>query len=278
MSLTYSLQTGISALKSFTEGLQAIGDNIANVSTTGFKRSQVDYADTFYNLLQTSSSSTSGATSQVGGGVRVASINSVFNTESATYTGQENNMAIDGDGFFRVQDKVSGTQFFTRAGNFKRDDLGYLVTPEGYRLQGEGTLSGSNMMIPDTATNPTTGQEEQVSDWSFSASTGQLNLYFADGSATNGGRVQLSAFTNPSALMKQGSNIYKQTGNSGTRTDFLPANDQLATLSSQYLEQSNVDLTEEFANMITTQRGFQAGSRIITTTDQLLQEAIQLKK
>ncbi len=278
MSLSYSLQTGISALKSFTSGLQAIGDNIANVSTTGFKRASVEYSDTFYNMLKGSISGNSNSSSQVGGGVSVANIKSVFDTEDATYTGLENNIAIDGQGFFRVLDTTTGEEYFTRAGNFTRNSQGYLVTPEGYRVQGSSTLDGSNIYIPDTATNPTSGQTEAISSWKFTPSTGQLSLYFSDGTAIEGGQLQLSAFRDPTGLAKAGSNLYRQTEAAGTRTDFLPSNTQLASVMSQYLEQSNVDLTTEFANMISTQRGFQAGSRIITTTDQLLQEAIQLKK
>ncbi|MBN1403023.1 MAG: flagellar hook-basal body complex protein [Opitutales bacterium] len=278
MSLSYSLQTGVSALKSFTSGLQAIGDNVANVSTAGFKKASVEYADTFYNILNGQISGQSGSTSQTGSGVHVSEIKTVFDTEEATYTGLQNNVAIDGDGFFRVVDATTGNEYFTRAGNFKRDGDGYLVTNEGYRVQGLGTLDGNNIYIPETATNPTSGNAENITSWSFSPTTGQLSLYFSDGTAIDGGQLQLSTFREPTSLLKAGSNLYMQTESAGTRTDFLPSNDSVATVMSQYLEQSNVDLTEELANMITTQRGFQAGSRIITTTDELLQQAIQLKK
>jgi flagellar hook protein FlgE len=278
MSLGCSLQTGVSALKSFTEGLEVIGNNISNVSTTAYKKGRADYGDSFYNILQNSSSASAGITSQTGGGVHLSGISTSFATEEGTYTGQESDLAIDGNGFFRVVDPSSGQEYYTRSGNFTRDNSGYLVTPEGYRLQGTGTLSGSDILVPETATNPTTGEVEAISSWSFSATTGELSLYFSDGTALDAGQLQLSRFSSPSALVRQGGNMFLQTAAAGDRTDFLPSSTESASVMSQYLEQSNVDLTEEFASMIMTQRGFQAGSRIITTTDQLLQEAIQLKK
>jgi len=273
MSLGYSFQSGVSSLKSFTEGIEVIGNNISNVNTTGFKKGRAEYADSFYNTLATSTSKAS----QVGSGTHVSGVSTQFDTEDAKYTGKESDLAINGNGFFRVTDPSDGTTFFTRGGSFSRDTNGYLVTSEGYRLQGSGTLAGGDLQVPETAANPTTGQVETVSSWSFSATTGELSLYFSDGSELAAGQVQLSSFSNPQGLTSQGGNIFKQTTDAGTRSDFLPASDAIASVTSQYLEQSNVDLTEELTNMIVVQRGFQAGSRVITTTDQLTQEAIKLK-
>jgi len=266
------MQTGVSALRSFSEGLEVIGNNISNVNTTGFKSSRAEYADTFYNALQNS-----GRTMQVGAGSQVADVNTNFTTEDASYTGLETDLAINGQGFFRVQDPVNSNIFYTRCGSFTRDSSGYLVTSEGYRLLGTNTLAGTYMQVPEKATNPTSGSSEAVSSYSFSSTTGELTLYFSDGSSTSAGQVQLSSFTNPHGLSGSGGNVYTETADSGTRTEFSPASDQLATVKSQYLEKSNVDLTDEMSKMIVTQRGFQAGSRVITTTDQLLQEAIKLK-
>jgi flagellar hook protein FlgE len=266
------MQTGVSALKSFSDGLEVIGNNISNSDTTGFKASRAEYADSFYNALKNQ-----GKTMQVGGGSKVAGVSTNFKTEDASYTGLETDLAINGNGFFRVEDPTSGNVFYTRCGSFTRDSSGYLVTSEGYRLLGTNTLAGSYIQVPETSTNPTTGTSDTVSSYSFSSTTGEMTLYFSDGSSKSAGQVQLSAFTNPQGLSANGGNIYTETANSGTRSDFSPASDQLATVKSQYLEKSNVDLTDEMSNMIVTQRGFQAGSRVITTTDQLLQEAIKLK-
>jgi flagellar hook protein FlgE len=263
----------VSALKSYSEGLDVIGNNISNVNTTGFKKGRAEYSDSFYNSLVTSTNSAS----QIGSGTRVSNVSTQFGTEDANYTGKESDLAINGSGFFRVTDPSDGTTFYTRGGSFTRDSSGYLVTPEGYRLQGTNTLGGGDFLVPETANNPKTGQAETVSSWSFSATTGELSLYFSDGSTLSAGQVQLTNFSNPEGLSSQGGNVFKETATSGTKTDFAPSSDALATVTSQYLEQSNVDLTEELTNMIVVQRGFQAGSRIITTTDQLTQEAIKLK-
>jgi flagellar hook protein FlgE len=273
MSLGYCFQTGVSTLKSYSDGLEVIGNNISNVSTTGFKKSRAEYADSFYDKLVTSSSKPS----QVGSGTHVSQVSTQFGTEDSKYTGKESDLAINGNGFFRVTDPSDGTTFFTRGGNFKRDPSGYLTTSEGYRLQGANTLSGGAIQVPDTATNPTTGKIENVASWSFSATTGELSLYFSDGTSLKGGQVQLSSFANPEGLKKQGGNVFKQTPDAGARSDFAPGTDTGASVTSQYLEKSNVDLTEEMTNMIVVQRGFQAGSRVITTTDQLMQDAIKMK-
>jgi len=277
MSLGCTLQTGVSALKSYSKGLEVIGNNVSNANTTGFKKGRAEYADTFYNTLLTSEASSTHKNSQSGSGTTVAKVSTQFGTEESKYTGQEGDLAINGNGFFRVTDPASGNTFFSRDGSFTRDTSGYLVNSEGYRLQGTGTLGGSDFLIPETATNPTSGQSETVSSWSFSPTTGELSLYFADGTELAAGQVQLSNFANPQGLTSQGGNLFIQSANAGARSDFSPASDAQATVTSQYLEQSNVDLTDEFSKMIVTQRGFQAGSRIITTTDQLLQEAIKLK-
>ena len=282
MSIISSLETGVSALRSFTKGIQVIGDNIANIGTAGYKRSRADYSDSFSSLMKSPQGSSSGASrtaSQLGGGVSVASVSTSFATEKAEYTGSESDLAINGNGFFRVADPLDGNrEYFTRAGNFHLDDSGYLVTPQGYRLQGENTLGNGGFFIPGTALNPNSGAQEAVASWAFTPTTGQLNLLFSDGAAIPAGTIRLTTFTEPAGLLRQGGNMFLQTEAAGTRTDFAPGNSAAATVHSQFLELSNVDLTKEFADMITTQRGFQAGARIITTSDQLMQEAIQLKR
>jgi len=273
MSLGYGFQSGVSSLKSFSEGLEVIGNNISNVSTTGFKKGRAEYADSFYNMLVTPSNNAS----KIGSGSHVTGVSTQFDTEDAKYTGKQSDLAINGNGFFRVVNPSDGNTYYTRGGGFTRDTNGYLTTPQGYRLQGTGTLSGGDVQVPETATNPTSGQTETVSSWSFSATTGKLSLYFSDGTSVDAGQIQLSSFSSPEGLATQGGNTFKQTDEAGTRTDFLPSSTASASVTSQYLEQSNVDLTEELTNMIVVQRGFQAGSRVITTTDQLMQEAIKLK-
>lgn len=271
MSLYNSMNTGVSALRSFGRGIAVIGDNIANMSTTGFKKGRADYSDNFNQLLHSPQASENNtphrSASHVGGGVNVSQVSTDFNTGDATYTGLESDLAINGNGFFRVVD-TGGNEYLTRAGNFRVDDNGYLVSPQGYRLQGaDGALR-----IPDSV------EGLAVTGWSFTAETGVLNLVRADGSTTVAGQVSLALFRAPDALEKKGSNLFQSTGTAGFAGNISPGAGQPATVQSRFLELSNVDITEEFANMITTQRAFQAGAKIITTADQLMQEAIQLKR
>src|SRR5262249_4079912 len=149
MSLLESLTSGVSALRSFEKGLSVIGNNIANVLTTGFKSSTTNYADNFSNLLQNSSPSPANGdgsnvpSEQVGTGVKIASVYGDFSQGTLQPTGNPANLGISGGGFFIVRDPISNTNYVTRAGDFRVDDQGYLVTPEGFRVQGlnDGTAT-----------------------------------------------------------------------------------------------------------------------------------------
>lgn len=140
MALINSLTSGVTALKSFTRGMEVIGDNIANVNTTAFKSSRIDYTDSFSNMLRNSSSSNGNASnvtsSQLGTGVKVQTVASNFNQGFIDNTGVETDLAVAGEGFFRVIDPVNNTEYATRAGNFRIDDNGNMVTTDGFRLQG----------------------------------------------------------------------------------------------------------------------------------------------
>src|SRR5215831_9981204 len=139
MSLLESLTSGVSALRSFEKGLSVICNNIANVLTTGFKSSGTTYSDNFSNLLQNSSPSPADgdgsnvSAEQVGTGVQIASVNGDFSQGTLQPTGNPANLGVSGAGFFVVRDPVSNVDYVTRAGDFRLDDQGYLVTPQGYR-------------------------------------------------------------------------------------------------------------------------------------------------
>ncbi len=329
MSLTGSLSSGVSALKSFSKGLEVIGNNIANVNTTGFKASQISYSDTFSNELDTASSasSTNNNTSQVGTGVQVAAISTVNTQGSINETGVSTNLAIDGDGYFIVRNILGDENYATRAGDFALDDEGYLVNSSGLRLQGVvgGSISydvtqdteGNLIYTLDTAaaTSPST-----VGDMSFTyslgvgsgltvdssvtatqaqieanapftsaiafSSDGTITVTMNDGTSFKLGQVLLMDFTNVNALKKTGDNLYTNLAAAAPTTGSvtldptlnLPGTSGLGVFKTRALELSNVDLTAEFANLIVTQRSFQAGSRIITVTDDILQEVVNLKR
>lgn len=280
MSFVSSLNTGVSAMKSFSDGLRVIGDNIANVNTWGFKSTRNDYGDSFSNVLRDANGGTEQAptqlSGQLGSGVRVTGQTTDFAAEALTATGIETDLAIEGTGFFQVRDPLTEDRYFTRAGNFQPDDEGFLRSPEGYRLQGVGTLAGTDFQIPAAVNGVGLERIE------FGLDDGILSLFLEDGSVVDGGQVQLATVPNQQALERVGNNLFSGFGGAGAATGAVltgvPGRGGLGKVRSGVLELSNADLTEEFANMITTQRSFQASARIVTTADQVMQEVVNLKR
>lgn len=431
MSLIGTLTSGVSAMKCFTKGLEIIGNNIANVNTVGYKGSTISFADTFSDTLRSSAPSTgissNTSSTQVGTGVKVSSVSQRFTQGALSTTGLDTDLAVSGEGFFIVKNPAEGQTYATRAGNFRIDDNGYMVSTEGYRVQ--GLVGGSASIAPATvgdvrlkttaqiaaewatsnataihtagvardgaqaaanalsalvtstsaataaadvtnalntaltaanaatasattalAADPTdqtlidnlavatatsnalstaysaaqaaqgTGTtSEQLANvrnslGSSSASstaaasaatiaateaatpsqrtsfsidkTGNLVEFYANGSSVTTNRVLLQNFRDPSALEKEGNNLYSgftaAGPNSGstvlTGGDNTAGTNGLGTIQSGTLELANVDLTEQFANMITTQRSFQASSRLVTVSDTILEEISNLKR
>jgi flagellar hook protein FlgE len=281
--------SGVSALRTFMKGLEVIGDNIANVNTTGFKASQAKYADSFNNYLQRSAASgtNSGNTSGigVGSGVQLTGITANFSQGSLSSTGQYTDLGISGNGFFRVKNTADGSEFASRAGDFRWDDQGYLVTSQGYRVQG-GTGTGLGT-VGDVklGTPPTDSQLQSVTI----DRSGNIVEFYSDGTSATNNRVLLQQFTDPSALMREGHNLYSglvaagpvgaAAGSAGLdATVHVPGTNGLGTIHSGTLELSNVDLTDQFAGLITTQRSFQAGSRLVTVSDSVLEDIVNLKR
>jgi len=330
MSLIGSLTSGVSALDSFEQGLEVIGNNIANVNTTGYKDQTVDYADTFSNVLQEatpSSSSSSGGqtveTQQIGTGVQVGGINTNFAQGTLSTTGNNTDLGISGTGFFVVRDPSTDIDYVTRDGSFQLDSQGYLVTTQGYRLQGLSngsaayaatTDANGNLVYTQTATPPSALGDIQV-NFNISIGAGLANNTagaFTDAQVTAGaptmenftvdqsgnvvetlsngdsfdrGQVLLQNFDDPSALVIDGHNLYSNIDAAGPigGVSLAAANNTAGTnglgnIEVGTLEGSNVDLTQEFANLITAQRSFQAASRVITTSDTVLDEIIHLKQ
>ena len=282
MSLIGTLTSGVSALRTFSKGLEVIGNNIANINTTGYKSSQATFADSFSNTLRASAPS-AGTTSsqdgvQVGTGVQLASITSNFGQGSLTSTGNVTDLGVSGKGFFVVQNATSGMQYATRDGQFRPDDNGYLITTGGLRLQG---MMGSTIGDMQIGASVPSGAELQ----SISFDTaGNLIESYSDGTSATTGRVQLQTFNDPSALMRDGSNLYTNLTVAGPIGGGIlagsndPGSAGLGLIQSGTLESSNVDLTDQFSQLITTQRSFQAGSRLITVSDSILEDIVNLKR
>lgn len=289
MSLIGTLTSGVSAMRSFTKGLEVIGNNIANVNTVAFKGSNVSFADSFSNTMRSSapSSATSSNQSaiQVGTGVQLSQISTKFTQGALSTTGLNTDLGVSGNGFFLVANPADGQTFATRAGNFRIDDNGYLVTYQGFRVQ--GATGGTAAAAPSAFGSIRLGTPPagtQLTSFSISKA-GMLTEFYSDGTSINTNQVLLQNYSDSSALVKQGDNLFtgfSAAGILGPTTPTVaanaPAGNGLGSIQAGTLELANVDLTDEFANMITTQRSFQASSRLITVSDSVLEDIVNLKR
>jgi flagellar hook protein FlgE len=281
-----SLQTGVSGLQNFQDDLEVIGNNIANVNTSGYKSASMQFADTF---SQSFGNTGSGSTMQIGTGVASASVESDYTQGTFNPTGIESNLAINGNGFFIVKDPSSGVNFVTRDGGFKLDNTGFLVSATGYRVQGyTGTAPYTSsspvgdLQINDAtaiaALNDTTTPAPTVAKWTIDAK-GQINASLTDGTVGVIGQVVLQNFSDPQALQKQGNNLFFYTSAAGPlAAPAAPQTDGMGLIQSGTLESSNVDLAGQMAAMITAQRAFEANAKIVTTSDEVLQTLVNLKR
>ena len=285
-----SLHNGVSALKSFTQGLQVLGNNIANVNSLGYKSSRVNYSDNFYLHLNDAESGQDGVSNnnlqQHGTGVHVGSVSSDFNQGTIETTGLDLDLAIQGEalpnggGFFEVINPTTAEVFYTRAGSFEQNVQGLVVTRDQYRYQLQGVNGPIDLTLQDGETLLSRRIEED----------GKVNLIVSLTDVNGGtedvirnvGQMKLVNFQSPQYLRRAGNGFYSNGAagqNLGGIVDnFVPANGSNGKIKQYSLERSNVDLTNEFASMISHQRSFQAGSRVVTTSDAILQEAINLKR
>ena len=288
MSLIGTMGSGVSALRTFMKGLEVIGDNIANVNTTAYKASEAKYADSFSNILTRSAPQNAGGGNTpalgVGTGVTLAGVHANFNQGSLASTGKSTDLGVSGNGFFHVKNVMDGSVYATRAGDFRWDDQGYLVTSMGYRVQGATGNGLSTVSDIQLGTPPANSQRQSITIDKL----GNVVEFYSDGTSATTGRVLLQTFTDPSALVREGNNLYsgmQAAGPVGATSGFVldtavnaPGTNGLGNIQSGTLELSNVDLTDQFANLITTQRSFQAGSRLITVSDTVLEDIVNLKR
>lgn len=269
-----SMYSGVSGMRGFQTKLDVIGNNIANVNTIGFKSGRVMFKDI---MSQTVSGVTAPGedgqggvnAKQVGLGVSIASIDTLHLAGSAQTTNNPTDLRIDGDGFFLVKlTEDQDTAFLTRAGDFHIDAARNLVTADGLHVLDS---DGGIIQLGDDVT-------------AFSISNdGTIVQTMEDGTTGAGVKIGVAKVTNPSGLEKIGGNLYRMTLNANAEGELVPTTtnnteDGTGAIISGQLEMSNVDLTNEFTEMIVSQRGFQANSRIITTSDEVLQEVVNLKR
>ena len=200
-----ALSSAVSGLDAYQEQMDIIGNNIANINTTGFKSATGVLADSFSNTLQTATAATSTTNStdamQVGTGVNMAAVTNNWSPGSLNSTGVASNLAVDGNGFFIVQDPISGTQYVTQDGDFKLNAKGYLVNENGQYVMG---LNAQGTAGPIQLT-PTTG--ENMTSYTISPQ-GVVTMNYQDGTSSSAGTIQLQNFTDPQALTSVGSNLY----------------------------------------------------------------------
>ena len=285
-----SLSSAISGLQSFQQRLDVIGNNIANVNTTAFKAARVGLADSFSQTLRSSSAATGGSSGtsamQIGLGVSIQSINNLYTQGALARTGVTTDLAVTNNGFFVVRDPISNNEYVTRAGDFSTDESGNLVTGTGMRVQGynDAALTTMGDITIDTTGMPATS-DPLATMVSFAIDTeGKVNVNLSDGTQFVRGQILLQNFSNPQGLTKEGNNLYSGIGAAGplggaaSPTPAAPGTNGLGRIQAGALELSNVDLATEFTNLITTQRAYQANARIITTSDEMLQELVNLKR
>jgi flagellar hook protein FlgE len=279
------MDSGISALSHLQDSLNVTANNIANVETTGFKSASTSFADTFSETLGGGSAA---GFRQIGTGMSTSAIKNQFAQGSISSTGNANDMAItSSNGFFLVKDPSTGNTFATRDGSFSVDSSGYLVTNGGMRVQGydsTGLTTVGDIKIDNTGatqTNATTGavtpDTAAVQRFSFGAD-GKLSVTLADNNTFTRGQILLQNFTSPQQLQKVGNNLYANLSSAGQLTSPLPpGSNGLGGLETGALEMSNVDLAKELTTLITTQRAYEANSKVITTSDEILNTLVNLK-
>ncbi|MDM5297938.1 flagellar basal body rod protein FlgG [Bacillus pumilus] len=260
-----SLYSGISGMKNFQTKLDVVANNVANVNTHGYKKSRITFKDMVSQTIESAGGPTNNTGSinskQVGLGSSLSSIDKVMSPGASQSTNEPFDFYINGDGFFRIENQ--GEILYTRAGNFKQDSEGSLVTPDGNYLLG---MDGQKITIPRDISSVSVGPD------------GTISVVENNVSRTVG-QVSLASFSNPAGLDKVGDNLFRETLSSGAAGNAIaPGGQGTGVIQTGRLEMSNVDLTDEFTEMIIAQRGFQSNAKTITTSDEILQELVNLKR
>jgi len=244
--------TGMTAQQKMVD---MIANNLANINTNGFKRSQLDFQDLLYlKLRQAGAETASGLKSpsglEIGSGVRVSGNVKVFTGGEMQATGRPLDIAITGDGFLQVT-MPDGTTMYTRDGSLQTNSDGQLVTSTGYLIE-------PSITVPNDATDVSIGKD------------GSVNITSASGTQSVVGQIQLARFSNPAGLASAGDNLYTETEASGTPTNGIPGQNGIGTIQGGFLEKSNVEMVSELVNLITAQRAYEINSRAIRAGDDML--------
>jgi flagellar basal-body rod protein FlgG len=244
--------------------VDVISNNLANVNTTGFKKSRIDFQDLLYDTLKAAGTEASSGIQiptgiQIGNGVRTVSTQKLFSQGDFTQTANPFDLVIEGDGFFQVL-RADGTTAYTRDGALKIDATGKIVTSDGFTLQPEIT-------IPANSTDITIGVDGTVT-----------TIIAGQSAPTSVGQIELAKFTNSAGLKSVGKNLFEATDASGSVVTGIPGTEGRGTVLQGFLEMSNVKVVEEMVNMIIAQRAYEVNSKAVQNADQMLQMAASLKR
>lgn len=259
-----SLFTAATGMIAQQLNLDVIANNLANVNTSGYKKSKADFQDLMYQIIEepgttANQQGTSPTGIQIGLGVRPAAVGKIHSQGDFQSTGNPLDIAIEGDGFLQVT-LPNGDLAYTRSGALKLNETGMLVTSDGYQVTPAIT-------IPPDAIGITISTDGMISVKQPSSNT-----------ATQVGQLQTGRFQNPAGLRAMGRNLFEETESSGAATLGTPGEDGLGTIAQGYLESSNVSVVEEIVQMVTGQRAYEANSKVIQTADQILSNAINVKR
>ncbi|MEG6506301.1 flagellar basal-body rod protein FlgG [Nitratidesulfovibrio sp. 1201_IL3209] len=257
-----SLWTAATGMVAQQLNIDVISNNLANVNTTSFKKSRAEFEDLMYQNMRIAGAATEGDNRiptgiQVGMGVRPTTVHKFFTQGDYQNTGNSLDLAIEGDGFFLVQ--VNGEDAYTRAGAFKLNQDGVVVTANGYTLQPEFTVPAETKNITVTE-------------------NGHISALDSNGAALAEADIPLYTFINPAGLEARGRNLYIPSEASGEAVEGVPGEDNVGTIAQGFLEMSNVEVVDEMVNMIVGQRAYEMNSKAIQTSDTMLQTAVQLKR
>lgn len=257
-----SLWTAATGMVAQQLNIDVISNNLANVNTSGFKKSRAEFEDLMYQTMKIAGSATDGDNTipvgiQVGMGVRPTAVHKFFSQGDFQNTGNALDVAIEGDGFFQVE--VGDQLMYTRAGAFKLNEDGTIVTANGYILQPEFAVPAETKSL-------------SISE------TGRISALDNNGDEIAGADLPLYTFINPAGLDARGRNLYVPTEASGDAEEGVPGTDNVGTLAQGFLEMSNVEVVDEMVTMIVGQRAYEMNSKAIQTSDSMLQTAVNLKR
>lgn len=257
-----SLWTAACGMAAHKLTIDVIANNLANVNTSGFKKSRADFEDLLYQNLRAPGTTTASGGQvptgiQVGMGTKPTSVQKMFSQGDYVETKNQLDMAIEGKGFFKIIS--NGEEYYLRSGAFKVDSEGYIVNSNGDRLQPEFT-------IPSDAVNFTID------------SGGRMVALDSDGTEIASAQLTLHSFPNPAGMLSIGGNRLMRTEASGDPVEGNPGVDGMGTIAQGYLEMSNVDVVEEMVNMIASQRAYEVSSKSIKAADEMLQMANNIRR